>query len=291
MPRPFYRFSLAALAACLATPAANALEIDDFVSEENDRFANDPAFVMDAYDLSGVARSSDGKWATLVSRTVFASSNHFHPAADGSASITFYQTNDPNGNTVTRTVTDGQRVGSSDLWLGVLDSPVPTGYATYDFATEDIDNATEFSNSVYNDENAYMFGRTGTFNADLNVGVGRNVLDGWLDDVDAAGTTDDALTADDEFVQVQQVMYEALLESGDSGGPLFVDLNNDGNLTLVGTNWILASSGPISDSSGFAYLGNYDQQVQTFIDENPIPEPTSLALLTLGALLTTRRRR
>jgi len=291
MARPHYRFSLAALAACLAAPTANALAVDDFVSEENDRYANDPAFIMDGYDLSGVARSSDNRWATLLSRNVFVSANHFHPASDGSATITFYQSNDPNGSTVTRTVTSGHRVDGSDLWLGVLDSPVPTGYATYNFATEDIDNATQFAASVYNGENAYMFGRTGTFGGELNMGVGRNVLDGWLDSVEAEGTTDDAMTADDDFVASQQVMYEALLESGDSGGPMFVDLNNDGSLTLVGTNWIVDSTMPVPDASGFAYLGNYDTQVQAFIDANPIPEPTSLALLALGGLLTARRRR
>lgn len=261
---------------------ARAIEIEGYVSAENDRFANDPSFIMDQYDLSGVARSSDGRWATLVSRTVFASANHFHPAADGTATITFYETNDLTGPAVTRTVVSGQRVDSSDIWLGELDTPVPVGYAVYDFATEDINNATDFGNSIYNEVNSFMFGKTDTISGDGNVGVGRNVLDGWLEEVTVAGTTDDAMTADAETGPGARVEYEAVLESGDSGGPMFVDLNNDGNLTFVGTNWILASTNPVTPASGFAYLGNYDSQ---------IPEPTTIALLGVGGLAMIRRRK
>lgn len=265
-------------------PAAYGIAIDDFVSAENDRFANSSSFIMDAYDLSGVGLSSDGRWVTLVADDVFVSANHYHPSTSGST-VTFYPTNDPNGASATRTVVDGQRIGSSDIWMGVLDSPLPSEYAAYTFATEDIDNATEFAGSVYNDENAFLFGHSGTFSGDLNMAVGRNALDGWLDDVNAAGTTDDAMTARDDLEPVD-VTYEALLESGDSGGPMFVDLNDDGNLTLVGSNWIVAGVTGPGDLNGFAYYGNYDQQMRDFI-----PEPASLAFLAVGGLTLVRRRR
>lgn len=271
------------LCACaVAAPDAWAIDIDDFVSAENDRFTNDPSFIMNQYNLSGVARSSNARWATLVSRNVFVSSNHFFPAPDGTKVLRFYETNDPNGPFVERIVVDGQRIGASDIWVGVLDSPVPEGYATYDIATQDITSASEFNASVYRDKNAYLFGKTASFGGFRQMGVGRNVLDGWLDNVDAAGTIDDAMTADDELTQRFQVTYEAVLESGDSGGPMFVDVNNDGNLTLVGTNWILAATNPISTASGFAYLGNYDAEIQAFINANPIPDPQPVAVGVVG---------
>lgn len=273
-----------------AVCSVRAIDIDDFLSAENDRFANSSSFIMDQFDLSGVGRSSDGRWATLVSRTVFVSANHFHPDASGSTTATFYETNDPNGNTVTRTVSSGQRIDSSDVWMGVLDSPVPTSYAVYDFATEDIDNATEFTASVYNGENSYMFGQSGTFSGDQDIAVGRNVLDGWLDSVTVSGTTDDAMTATDD-IEAFDVQYEALLESGDSGGPMFAELTS-GDLTLVGSNWIVAGM-LVTDENGFAYYGNYDEQMQSFIDSNPIPEPASIvlcALALLGLIFCGRRR-
>ncbi|MFO7908330.1 MAG: PEP-CTERM sorting domain-containing protein [Pirellulaceae bacterium] len=286
------------LAGCLlATNYVFAIEIDDFTSAENDRFANDPSFVMNDYDLSGVGRSNDGRWATLVSRNVFVSADHFHPKTDGSARVTFSLTNDPDDETtVTRTVARGQRIDSSDIWMGVLETALPEGYAVYDFATEDIANETEFGASVYNGENAYMFGRSPNFSGTEDVAVGRNVLDGWRDNMSAAGTTDDALTADVER-GASDVPYEALLEGRDSGAPMFVD-DADANfdLRLVGSNWIVEETvGSSSNVNGFAYFGNYDQQMQQVIDSHPIPEPGSLALLSLGGLaalvMLARKRR
>lgn len=273
--------------AALVFPGSTAygIEIDDFVSAENDRFANNSSFVMDGYDLSGVGLSSDGRWATLVADDVVVSSNHFHPSTSGSETVTFYQTNDPGGASATRTVVSGQRIDSSDIWMGVLDSPLPSEYAVYTFATEDINDATEFTTSVYNGKNSFLFGKSGTFSGDQDMAVGRNVLDGWLNDTSAAGTTDDAMTAKNDL-EPDDVAYEALLQPGDSGGPMFVDLNNDGSLTLVGSNWLVADVSEPGDQNGFAYYGNHDQHMQDFI-----PEPASIALLGIGALTLVRRRR
>jgi len=271
-----------ALAIFWGTAESSAIDIDDFASAENDRFANNAAFIMDPFDLSGVGRSSDNKWGTLVSRNVLVSANHFHPA-DG-ASITFFETNDPSGNSVTRTVTDGERVGSSDIWIAALDNPVPESYAFFDFATEDINNPIQFNTSVYAGENAYLFGRSPTvFSSATDVAVGRNVLDQWFEDVDSGGTIDDAMGAEKEAESLD-VTYEALLESGDSGGPMFVSLNGT-DLTLVGINWFVGELQNGNDVSGFSYVGNYDGEIQNFIASHPVPEPATVSLLALGALL------
>ena len=262
---------IACLCLVLAQSAAG-ITIDDSTSALNDRFANDPSFIMANYDLSGVGRSSDGRWATLVSRNVFVSANHFRPGSN--SSITFFATNDPTGASVTRSVATAQRIDNSDIWIGKLDNPVPLGYASYDFATENIGSSRQFNRSVYQGENAFVFGQSPNFSGLQDVAVGRNVLDRWFSSVDAAGTIDSAIAADVES-ESQDVTYEAFLQGGDSGGPLFVDFNEgDSNydLRLVGTNWFVAQVGnPAVDVNGFAYLGNYDQQIQAFIDGSPIP--------------------
>lgn len=283
---------LIALGLISAWPA-DALTIDDSSSALNERFANDPSFIMADYDLSGVGRSSDGRWATLVSQNVFVSAVHFHPGND--STVTFYQTNDPAGPSITRTVISGQRIAGSDIWVGVLSSPAPEGYATYDFATEDITNTTEFTDSVYHEENAFLVGQSpfASFTGTQNVAVGRNVLDGWADDVSppSGTTTDDAILTAIEG-ESQDVTFESTLVSGDSGAPLFVDLNDDNTLRLVGTNWFGGQiSPPPTDINGFTYLGNYDAQIQAFIDSQPVPEPTGAAAFVLAGLMVSMRRR
>lgn len=71
-----------------------------------------------------------------------------------------------------------------------------------------------------------------------------------------------------------------MLEAGDSGAPLFVE-NEAGGLTIVGMNWFTAdtNSDSVADIFGASYLGNYDEDIQAFVDANAVPEPASLPLL------------
>lgn len=194
------------------------IAIDGFSSLTNDRFANDVTFEGNAYDFSGVGRTSNSRWATLVSRNVILSANHFQPSQSGT--VTFYETNDPMGNSVTINVQSGsgQRIGASDLWIAVLEEAVPANYATYSFATENITSSAELASSPYALNNAFLLGRSPSdFDSLTDVAIGRNRLDGWLDDVTAAGTTDDGLLAVDNTAG--GVEFESILEVGDSGAP------------------------------------------------------------------------
>lgn len=278
------------LAVGLIVSTVNGIDIDNFDELTNDRFANDSSFVLAGRDLSGIGRSSDNRWASLVSRNVFLSSNHFHPGIG--ATVTFFETNDPNGNSFSTTVTSGQQIVStgpdaSDIWAGVLDTPVPAGYAFYPFAQAD-------SGATFTGTNHFMFGRSPSAGPVIeNVAVGTNSFTTYGANVTAQGTTDEPLLSDDN--QLLATSFEALVEVGDSGAPTLAEIN--GNLTIVGTNWIVASVDggvlPSVNASGFAYTGDHSRAIQDVINANPIPEPQVFALISGVAALTlvfSRRR-
>ncbi len=77
----------------LCTPAAlPALSLQSYSAASHHRFADDPAFIGNDYDWSGVAY--DGDWFTRISDTYYVTA--WHARAIGPA--TFYETNDPLGN-------------------------------------------------------------------------------------------------------------------------------------------------------------------------------------------------
>jgi len=266
---------------------ARAIEIKDFSKAKHDRFENDSSFIASDIDLSGVGIDQDGKdktWLTMLSPNVFVSATHFNP--DVGDSVTFFAGNDPNGPSETRTVSSNTKEIGKDTFVGTLDSPLPASYAEYSFATEDIDEssaADRFENSKWKDVEAYLVGRSPTSRPTAeDQAIGRNVLSdkGHLD----SGTIGGADSRPSEFA----LDDEAMLEGGDSGGPLFAK-NSAGDLTLLGTNWTINIFG---DNFNAAYLGNVDAEVQNFVDANTIPEPGSALLLLpglLGGLLIRRR--
>lgn len=283
----------------MGTAGATIL-IDGFTVPTNDRFDNDPSFIMNSFDLSGVAISDNGignhRWVTMVSENVFLSADHFAPPV-GTA-VRFYATNDPAGPFVTRTVTSNyQQVDNTDVIMGVLDAPLPIGYTSYSIATEDINNAT-FGASSYAGANAYMFGRSpSAYAPSLDMAVGRNRLDIWADgfagfppyvgDVIGAIDNDPGPPADPNYVT-----YEAMLGGTASGAPLFVE--EGGELTLVGINWFIGDTGGADpqDLSAMTYLGNYDEEILAFINANAVPEPSSalMVMLSLSGFCLHRAR-
>jgi hypothetical protein len=281
---------LVILSFCLSLSSFAAINIDGFSTQANDRFASDPGFIASAFDLSGVTIADDGRWVTMISENVFLSAHHFFPA--NGTSVTFYGSNDPAGSTATRTIQSSQRIGSSDLRIGTLNAGLGSGFTFYNFAVDDTLNfnstgnpGDRFTSSPYYLADAYMFGRSPTsFSVSQDIAVGRNKLDVWFDGVTTAGTTDDAMGARiDAQGESNFLPYEASLQAGDSGAPMLVE-DGSGALTIVGINWFIGTVGE-DNYNGFSYVGNYDAEIQTYLDVNPVPEVRFFGLiLGLGIL-------
>ncbi len=260
-----------------------AIQIIGFSSATNDRFANDPGFILNDHDLSGVTIASDGRWMTMLSSNVFVTADHY--ASSNGTSVTFYGTNDPLGSSFTTTVQSTMQIGSTDIRLGVLSDALPSGYASYDILNYPIPPNT---NAIP----VFMFGRSETaFPLSQDMAIGQNIMDQFYTNASAAGNVGDAgaTTFDSPGVS-----YEAQLATFDSGAPVMVLAG--GQLTIVGTNWFIGTNGAGNEISGFSYLPNHASEIEAYIAENaptPVPEPTVAALiLGLSALgMTSLRRR
>lgn len=275
------------------------LSIEGFDSNSNDRFANSTDFIGSAYNFSGVGISSAPaggrvRWVTLLSNNVYITANHFAPAAGDVAN--FYETNDPNGPSIQRTISSNrQRIGNTDLFVGTLEAPVPSTYATYDILRSDIANSTDFATSSLNGQDLFLVGRSqSTLSFDQDIAVGRNVADNWLNSISAAGTTDQALlaTVDPSFGSFNP--FESFVQSGDSGAPVFIDQN--GELTIAGINWFVRTNNATGETvdSGFSYTGNYDELIDAFVTANAVPEPRHYAMIfsvVFGVIAIIGRRR
>lgn len=265
------------------------IDIDGFTTATNDRFANNGSFILDGIDLSGVAIADNGRWVTMVSEDVFLSAHHYFPA--NGTSVTFYASNDAMGSSTTRTIQSSQRIGSSDLRIGVLSSPLSSDYTFYDYATENATSFAQFELIPYTLQAAYILGRSPTvFSISQDIAVGRNLLDTWFGLSDVEGTVDYAVgSKQDDNMSANYVNYEAGLISGDSGAPVLVD-NGMGGLTIVGLNWFVTSD-ETDTYNGYSYLGNFSEQISSFIETGEVPEPASYALIVgWGIFLFVLRR-
>lgn len=294
------------LALALVTAAPAAISIQNFTAATNDRFADAPGFTAAAYDWSGVGRSADGKWVTMISANVFLSARHFHPGSPGSGigqSVLFHPGNDPSDTPVTRTIAGVQQVGGTDLWLGYLSSPVPGTIATYAISTTVL-SAGSFGASALANAPAYLSGispTTGSYGSypPTNQAVGTNRVEGFQSGVTVSGLTGDVLImvqnqpGDAGFIHTP---YEANLAGGDSGGPLMT--LSAGNLVVSGIAWAIGTvdidPGPGVTNRPAAihtYTGNYAPAIQDYISLHAVPEPASATLVAMMALLGFRRRR
>jgi len=278
----------------------SALLINNLDSEFNDwdRSSDRPAsHIGKNFDFSGVGRSSDGWWATMISDRHFLSANHAHPGLG--STITFFQHN-PDGtfsNTVTRTVSSGQRIFTSDLWVGTLSSPVSPGIAIYDIY-ESLEDGTQLGGAPgspadlrNNPEDVtdiiFMVGRSGLTNENsFRIGV-----NDFADD-----TRSNAMTFPNGFVydinyddpngDRSSPVDEAYVLSGDSGAPtFFAPTTNSMTMTELlitgihsgNTSGQIPGNGAdsIDTAPGFSI---YLEEIQTI---TAVPEPAA-GILILG---------
>ena len=267
--------------------------IDGFTDQTNDRFTNSSSFVGAHLDFSGVGRN--GRWATLISDNVVISANHFRP----SGAISFYESNDSSIAPVVRNIVGpGQQIGSSDLYVSVLDAPVSSNIKVYDFATEFLSappNSGIQDAGIFQGEEAYLVGisPTSRSNVALDQAVGRNRVSGYIENLSFLGNTDndsllfiEEVAGDPDFVQ-----FESQFRGGDSGGPTFIERN--GELVLLGINSFINGAGSDLEFSGITYVGNFADEINSFIASNAaVPEPGSASLMVLAmvALCSVRHR-
>lgn len=269
---------------------AQAAIINNYSAATNDRFANDPSFIAADYDLSGVAIDSTGRWLTMISPNVFLSAAHLAPAAG--SSVTFHAGNDPAGASVNRTVFYvGEALAGSDLWIGLLSEPLPSSYNYYTYATEPL-NGGGWQDSPYFLADALNVARSpGSGEISLDFGVGQNRLDNYFGSTTVSGTTGYAIgSIVDGPGDANFLPYELELRSGDSGGPVFVDV--DGALTLVGINWFAGTDEGLT-INGYTYVGNYAAEIGAFMATYSVPEPSHYALgagLAVVVVAILRRR-
>lgn len=278
-----------AVITALALASANAdIQIEGYQSEVHDRFVNDrmgETFVGDGFDWSGVGKRINGasfsNWATLISDQFFVSANHAKPGV-GSI-VRFWEDNDLGGAHHDRTVVSGQRIGSTDLWVGRLDSVLPGTIAHYEIPTSLITTLTSDAGCLDSYANTEVF--TVGIRGERNFAIGKNRYDVGDEtserngDFTAVGFIED-LDADTNFIDD----HESFLQGGDSGAPSFQV--NGGNLELVGIHSYITDSEVYSDSSGLSEIiscrtleSSLDTDRGRFISyDNFVPEARSQIL-------------
>ncbi|MCA9197791.1 MAG: PEP-CTERM sorting domain-containing protein [Planctomycetales bacterium] len=277
----------------LVRVANGAMIIDSFQSVRHDRFANSSQFIGanmgDAFDLSGIARASDGRWVTMISPSHFISAYHFRPELN--STVEFIQGNDANGLRTTRQVVEGQQVGNTDLWIGRLDSPVDDGIKIYPMAQD----VGIMGPTVYQIGNSPS-GKLGD-NVTTDFAVGRNILDRFgntqLNDsfFHYAGYTDDTALGDltgGSQPEANLIQDETFYQEFDSGAPTLIFQN--GKIELLGIHSFIAeiSTAPPHTTverrfSGDVYLPTYHSQIESTM-ATLVPEPSAASLLALGLL-------
>lgn len=201
------------------------MQINGFTAVRHDRFQNNAAFILASSDLSGVGRSSSGRWATLIGNKLFATANHFPPGSG--ETIRFFQTNN-SGGTFYDAVVDVTAVGQiagTDMYIGKLTTAPPIWAKRYAILNLDVIAAYIQKPQIgyyvgHNDPDTGVSQLVGTCNC-VNLAVVGGTTLAFFGAWDISNPTDNAE-----------------LESGDSGGPVFAKSTIAGiNLYLIGTHY------------------------------------------------------
>jgi hypothetical protein len=308
IPNPFSGISLACILACWAGTAGFATAAStvlNFSAAANDRYANNPAFVGSGFDFSGVGRDASGKWGVMLSPTVFIGANHHAP----SGSLVFYPGNNPSATPVTISISSGQALGGSDLYIGRLSSPIPSYITSYGYLGIPLTEAGFYSSAVA-DLPAFMGGISVSGNAYggavTNQVIGTNRIEAFFEDVTAdgaSGVSDVLVTVanqpGDSMFGFSTTTFETQLNGGDSGSPLLVisgaNLLVAGTALGVGTGDIDPGAGVAARGfSAYTYTGSYAPLIQNYIAISAVPEPAVSifpAILAFAMIHRERRRK
>lgn len=243
-------------------PVEATLVVHGFLASRHDRFANDPTFLGNNFDFSGVGRSegiettdSDGNprisgagWVTLLQNPAGGSATHFVSAdhARPRGQVSFFTGNDPMATPIVCNINaGGTKIGTTDIWIGTLDTTA-TGCDTSSLQSYAVsaDIPSQFvgstaiqagiSNRVYDTQNSL---RT------TNMRFGRNTLSFVVTDTLIGRTGDWMVYQDDsaagDLIAPQESTTEdlgqdeTLFQGGDSGGPSFL-VSGSNTIELIG---------------------------------------------------------
>lgn len=257
------------------------ITISVYESEINDRFQNSDTpdtFLLSAFDLSGLGRSSNDRWATLIGPNTILSANHFQPTG----SVTFYPDNDPASTPVVVGISsDAVRVNGTDLWIARLEEAPPVSITPFAYATAPMIAGNPFP---YLGQAVYMVGVSpGSFSAEQDQAFGTNIVShAFVNDTTAGlGVYDSLLLTNDPG----QTPHEAFLQVGDSGAPLLYD---DGSVSLLvlGINSYINGPLVVDSHSAVNYIGNESDAIDAQVAEwaAAIPEPKAVLPVGWAAL-------
>ena len=300
-----------------------AVTVSNYTAATNNRFTNDPSFVGNGFDWSGVGRSSSGRWATLIGDNYFISANHARPGVG--ETISFIAGNSATDPTFTYTVAGGFQVSGTDLWIGYTNEVADSSLSRYAYSTTPADTLADVGlpnmdlyvsgDQVSGSAGSVTDHVVGTNQAESfrNTGTTSMATPQWtVNFASSAGFDQLVMFANQTGDNTLNITaHEAQLQGGDSGSPLFA--GSGGILTLQGIAYAVSAgsnalpgnfvdtAGPANspqdplenrDASYFTYVGSYESQIASTIAQipSPVPEPSSVAMLVVGLLATVWKR-
>jgi hypothetical protein len=238
-----------------STTSSADLIIADYSAARNDRYADNPAFVAQGYNLSGVGKTgkplTDNKtaWATLISPHFALSARHNPPIVG--ATVTFFPGNNPAATPISATVSGLTSIipspgsNESDLELIRFDGPAATHAGVTGVNTYGI---VENNESALLHKQIFVYGQTnrvGTNNIDF-FGLQTNIIGAH-----------DTYSMYYAYNPTNGNPNEAELNGFDSGGPSFV-IGEGNQLALAGTHTFVGTDTTTNTTfSGDTFVPHY----------------------------------